>query len=148
MKAFRKHIVSIACVTPSASLDQLSKTIGAEPSSSSHDRGTPRPAGDVWDVTVWKFESSLPSTASLEEHVDDVFKRLSLASIKRAVQLIGDMKVYLDVAVITDMAACSACFSVATIDTLQRLGASAEITFYSSAECDPDRESGVFAEKQ
>ncbi len=138
MKSFRKYIVSLYCVTSSATLNSLSQIIGIECSPSSHERGAPHPKGRVWDKTHWKLESSLPSSSDLDHHIDDIFGRLSVANVKKAVQQIGDMDVYLDVAVITDLVACSVSLPIEIISTLQELGAAIEVTFYSGTQTEAE----------
>ena len=100
--------VSLLITTDLLDLAALSKRLGYEPSSGSHDKDAAR-AGDrpAFDKTIWRLDSSAPNSAPLMKHCETISTKLSAKEILHPGRLPKDAKIYLDIAAFFSEASCT-----------------------------------------
>jgi hypothetical protein len=79
MSADYQYAVLLVIHSPTMPLSELAAQLGMQPSHCSHSKGDPhlskkKPA---WDSTLFKIESPLPVTATLEQHINVILSSLS-----------------------------------------------------------------------
>lgn len=80
----KKLLVSLDIITD-LTLSELSARLGRNPSQQySHEKGEARGINDVFTETVWRLDSRIPATATLEEHLDNLAAQCPPAELLRS----------------------------------------------------------------
>jgi hypothetical protein len=94
--------VSFEIVSKSIGLSKLSSLIGLNCSPDSHDMGEPK-GKRKWEKTYWKLFSNEPKSATIEDHLDNIFFQMSKSSIlipENRIQLLpGDCSFYISIGI-------------------------------------------------
>lgn len=127
--------VSLLVTTASLDLSTLSKRLGCEHSSGSHDKGAPRAVGRLpFDRTIWRLDSSAPSSAPLTKHCETISTKLSAKDVLHPGRLPQDAKIYLDIAVFFSNASCTVNIPVECLDFAKSYNAEIEVSCYPSEQ--------------
>jgi len=129
MKTFS---VCLLVESPSLSLDELSRKLGRPHSSGSHTEGEPhvRQGLPPWSKTMWRFDSAVSKTASLQEHLENLKVQFPPDELQRL--LPAGCTVNVDIAIFFDTANVSASISRAGIEIMDAYNAALEVTCYPS----------------
>lgn len=128
----KKLLVSLDIITD-LTLSELSARLGRNPSQQySHEKGEARGINDVFTETVWRLDSRIPATATLEEHLDNLAAQCPPAELLRSGTLPQGSRVYVDVAVFFDSANASISIPSKCIDIIRAYGATLEVNCYPS----------------
>ena len=133
MKTFS---VSLDVVSSRWHLNELTTQLGTEPSSDSHDLGSPRGRNQAWQVTIWRFGSQEPESASLEHHCENVLSRANSAGVLKSLRSIPDIRATMNIAVFFDTASCSVLIPSASLEVMARYGLQLLVTCYPSERQD------------
>ena len=125
--------VSLLITTALLDLATLSKRLGCEPSSGSHDRDAPRVGGrPAFEKTIWRLDSSAPKSAPLMKHCENISTKLSAKEILNPGRLPQDAKIYLDIATFFIEASCTVNIPMECVDFAMRYHAEIEVSCYPS----------------
>jgi len=131
-------MVSLDICSKSLMVAELSARLDCVPSRDSHNRGDHRPSlnsqGRLWDTTVWRLDSKLPSSASLEQHLAGILKQCPPAKLFHPGILPEDCEVWLSVGVLFDGANAVVPISPKELETISDYCATLEITCYPGEE--------------
>jgi hypothetical protein len=127
--------VSLLVTTASLDLLGLSKRLECAHSPGSHDKGAPRAAGrQPFDKTIWRVDSSAPSSAPLTKHCETISAKLSATELLQPGRLPQDAKIYLDIAVFFSEASCTINIPVECVDFAKSYNAEIEVSCYPSSQ--------------
>ncbi len=128
----REMHVSLLVTTTLLDLSELSKQLGCEPSPGSHDKGASRVGRQPFHQTIWRLDSSAPSSASLMKHCESISSRLPAEEFCRPGRLPQDAKIYLDIAIFFNDANCTVQFPIECMEFLRNYNAEMEVSCYPS----------------
>lgn len=127
--------VSLLITTALLDLSTLSMRLGCEHSPGSHNKGVPRTgAQQPFDRTIWRLDSSAPSSAPLTEHCESIASKLSATRLRDLGWLPPDAKIYVDIAVFFSDASCTVSIPSECIDLAKDYGAEIEVSCYPSEQ--------------
>lgn len=126
----RKIEVSLIVTTTALTLSEISSRLGHSHSSGSHEKGTPRHVGAPFDCTIWRLDSAVGRSASLEKHFESLASRLPAEVVRRPGVLPDDVAVYLDIVVYFDTPMCTISIPLACADMAKAYSADIEISCY------------------
>src|SRR5580700_7895408 len=125
MKTFS---VSLLVESPSLSLNELSLKLGRPHSSGSHTKGEPHAlqGRPPWSKTMWRFDSAVPKTASLQEHLESLKIQFPPHELQRLLPM--DCAVLVDVAIFFDTVNVSTEVPRVGIEIIDAYNAALEVT--------------------
>lgn len=130
----KEYSLSLDVISAEASLQDLTSQLGASPSESSHELGSPRARRDSWAETVWRLESEAPASASLEDHCQSLLAKVQSTGVLEASRRIENSRTLLNVAVFFSGPMCTVTLPRACLDIVKEYSLGLEISCYSSAE--------------
>lgn len=116
------------------SLAELSSKLGRAHSPDSHSKGEvsvgAKSDKPPWSVTVWRFDSDAPESATLQQHLECLEIQFPPAELKRV--LAPGCRVSVDIVLFFDTANVSATIPHRGIEIIDAYGAELEVTCYPS----------------
>jgi hypothetical protein len=126
--------VSLDITSPSLTLADLSSRLDRSPSSSSHCVGDPRlspdATGKIGTETVWRLDSNVAKTASVEEHLNGLVAQLPPATVLRPGALSHDCAVRINIGVLYDSYTAGLSITHAALSMIHAYGAVLDISCY------------------
>lgn len=98
----KEYSLSLDVISAESSLQDLTSQLGAMPSESSHDLGSPPARQGLWKETVWRLESEAPASASLEDHCKSLFAKVQASGALEASRGLRSAKILLNLGVFFD----------------------------------------------
>jgi hypothetical protein len=123
--------VCLVISTKMATLAELASRIGIEGAEGSHSQGEPHVLKNrgKHPSTVWKVCSTLPQTAAIEEHLEDVVARLPPTSLGPEV-LPQDSETYISIGFFSNAQIPTLTLSERALAIAKAYGASIETSWY------------------
>jgi hypothetical protein len=128
----KEYSLSLDVISAEASLQGLTSELGATPSGSSHDLGSPRVRQDLWKETVWRLESEAPASASLEDHCQSLLAKAQASGALEASRGLRNAKTLLNLGVFFDGPMCTVEIPQLCLDAIKDYSLGLEITCYCS----------------
>ena len=125
-----KTAVSLLVTSPTLSLAELTARLGRVPAAESHDKGDAHAVSGKlpWPITVWRFDSDAPESASVQDHLERLERRFPPADLQRT--LPSGCTLSVDVALFFESAFVSATIAPRGIEIINCYDAKLEITCY------------------
>jgi hypothetical protein len=128
----KEYSLSLDVISAEASLQDLTSQLGATPSESSHDLGSPRGRQGFWKETVWRLESEAPASASLEDHCQSLLAKALASGALEASRGLRNAKVLLNLGVFFDNPMCTVEIPQSCLNTIKDYSLGLEISCYPS----------------
>ena len=127
---------SIEIHSETLSLADLASLLGLAPSDESHDRGTPRAGGGTWNATIWRVNSQVGESASLEEHCADALARALASGLfgRGAGSVPEGVRVVLNVTVFFYTACCTVSLPPSCLRAVRSYPLEVEVSCYPSSD--------------
>src|SRR5436305_5791518 len=103
----KEYSLSLDVISAESSLQELTARLGATPSESSHDLGSPRARQGFWKETVWRLESDAPTSSSLEGHFQSLLAKIQPTGVLEASRRLENAKTLFNVAVFFSSPMCT-----------------------------------------
>ena len=134
-------LVSFDIYSKDLSLAEITAALGVEPTlSCSHERGSPRGSRHIWDITVWRCNSSKErdEDVSLEENVQELIDKLCSRWSQASRQSLANCEAFLNVAFFigiqfpdsTEEPVATSTLPASQLEALGKAGVKLDITTY------------------
>jgi hypothetical protein len=128
----KEYSLSLDIISTESSLQDLTAQLGATPSESSHDLGSPRAGQGFWKETVWRLESGAPASSSLEDYCQSLLEKAQASGALEASRNLRNAKILLNLGVFFDSPMCTVEIPQSCLNAIKDYSLGLEISCYPS----------------
>lgn len=128
----KEFSISLDIISADSSLKDLTAQLGVEPSEASHDRGSPRARKSVWEETVWRLESDVPASASLEAHCQSLLAKAQATGVLESICCLQKAEALINIAAFFDTAMCTVTIPRVCLEAIRDYSLGLQVTCYPS----------------